>query len=212
MHRLQTDYIDLYQSHEDDATTPLEETLGAYAQLIKEGKVRAIGASNYSAERLAEALQVSREHGLPAISACSRNTISANAPATKTDLEPLFLKEGIGVIPYFALASGFLTGKYRSEADLGKSPRGAGGEEISGRARISHPGRARRSRRGASFDARKSRARLADGPARHHRAHRQRHQRRAVDRSGGRCEPELDAASIEALNQASEALVQTGAS
>jgi aryl-alcohol dehydrogenase-like predicted oxidoreductase len=126
LRRLQTDHIDLYQSHEDDPSTPLEETLGAYAQLIKEGKVRAIGASNYSAERLAESLRVSRQHGLPSYESLQPKYNLVERAGYESELEPLVLKEGIGVVPYYALASGFLTGKYRSEADLGKSARGAG--------------------------------------------------------------------------------------
>jgi aryl-alcohol dehydrogenase-like predicted oxidoreductase len=126
LRRLQTDYIDLYQSHEDDASTPLEETMGAYAQLIKEGKVRAIGASNYSVERLAEALEVSRAHGFPSYQCLQPKYNLCERAGYESALEPLILKEGIGVVPYYALASGFLTGKYRSEADLGKSVRGGG--------------------------------------------------------------------------------------
>jgi aryl-alcohol dehydrogenase-like predicted oxidoreductase len=126
LRRLQTDYIDLYQSHEDDPSTPLEETLGAYAQLIKQGKVRAIGASNYSAERLAEALKVSSQNGLPSYHCLQPKYNLCERAGYESALEPLALKEGLGVIPYYALASGFLTGKYRSERDLGKSPRGAG--------------------------------------------------------------------------------------
>jgi aryl-alcohol dehydrogenase-like predicted oxidoreductase len=126
LRRLQTDYIDLYQSHEDDASTPLEETLGAYAQLIKEGKVRAIGASNYTAGRLAEALQVSRRLGIPSYECLQPKYNLCERAGYEAELEPLILKEGIGVVPYYALASGFLTGKYRSEADLGKSVRGGG--------------------------------------------------------------------------------------
>ena len=124
LQRLQTDYIDLYQSHIDDATVPLEETLAAYDQLIKQGKVRAIGASNYRAERLAEALDVSKQHGLPRYECLQPHYNLYERAAYEQDLEPLCLKEGIGVIPYFALASGFLTGKYRSESDFGKGPRG----------------------------------------------------------------------------------------
>ena len=126
LRRLQTDYIDLYQSHEDDPSTPLEETLGAYAQLIKEGKVRAIGASNYTAERLAEALRVGTQHGLPAYQCLQPKYNLCERTGYESALEPLILKEGLGVIPYYALASGFLTGKYRSDSDLGKSVRGAG--------------------------------------------------------------------------------------
>jgi aryl-alcohol dehydrogenase-like predicted oxidoreductase len=122
--RLQTDYIDLYQSHIDDASVPLEETLEAYDQLIKQGKVRAVGASNYTAERLTEALKVSKQHGLPRYECLQPNYNLYDRAGYEKDLEPVCSKEGIGVIPYFALASGFLTGKYRSEADLAKGPRG----------------------------------------------------------------------------------------
>jgi aryl-alcohol dehydrogenase-like predicted oxidoreductase len=124
LQRLQTDYIDLYQSHIDDAITPLEETLGAYDQLIKQGKVRAIGASNYSAERLTEALKVSKQNGLPRYESLQPHYNLYERAGYEKELEPVCLKEGIGVIPYFALASGFLTGKYRSENDLAKGPRG----------------------------------------------------------------------------------------
>src|SRR6202453_1847723 len=124
LQRLQTDYIDLYQSHVDDPSVPLEETLGAYDQLIQQGKVRAIGASNYSAERLAEALKVSKQHGLPRYECLQPHYNLYERAGYEKELEPVCLKEGIGVIPYFALASGFLTGKYRSENDLAKGPRG----------------------------------------------------------------------------------------
>src|SRR5271166_1876857 len=124
LQRLQTDYIDLYQSHKDDPDTPLEETLEAYAQLIKQGKVRAIGASNYSGARLTEALSVSRQHGLPRYQCLQPHYNLYERAGYEKDLEPVCLAEGIGVIPYFALASGFLTGKYRSENDLAKGPRG----------------------------------------------------------------------------------------
>jgi len=124
LQRLQTDYIDLYQSHIDDLAIPLEETLGAYDQLIKQGKVRAIGASNYSAERLAVALKASKEHGLPRYQCLQPHYNLYERAGYERELEPLCVKEGIGVIPYFALASGFLTGKYRSENDLSKGPRG----------------------------------------------------------------------------------------
>jgi aryl-alcohol dehydrogenase-like predicted oxidoreductase len=124
--RLQTDYIDLYQSHQDDAATPLEETLGAYAELIKQGKVRAIGASNYTAERLAAALEASEQHGYPRYESLQPHYNLYERSGFEAALEPLCLAKGIGVIPYFSLASGFLTGKYRSESDLAKSPRGQG--------------------------------------------------------------------------------------
>jgi aryl-alcohol dehydrogenase-like predicted oxidoreductase len=126
LRRLRTDRIDLYQSHTDDATVPLAETLGAYDALIRAGKVRAIGASNYSAARLAEALEVSRANGLPAYATLQPQYNLYDREGFEKDLEPLCLREGIAVINYYALASGFLTGKYRSAADVGKSPRGGG--------------------------------------------------------------------------------------
>jgi aryl-alcohol dehydrogenase-like predicted oxidoreductase len=126
LRRLQTDHIDLYQSHEDDASTPLEETMGAFAELIKQGKVRAIGASNYTADRLAEALKVSRQNSFPAYQSLQPKYNLYERAEYEAGLEPLILKEGIGVIPYYGLASGFLTGKYRSESDAHKSARGAG--------------------------------------------------------------------------------------
>jgi aryl-alcohol dehydrogenase-like predicted oxidoreductase len=124
--RLQTDYIDLYQSHTDDAAVPFEETLGAYAELMKQGKVRAIGASNYNATRLAEAIAVSKKAGLPRYESLQPKYSLVERAGYEAELEPLCLKENIGVINYFPLAAGFLTGKYRSEADLSKSPRGQG--------------------------------------------------------------------------------------
>jgi aryl-alcohol dehydrogenase-like predicted oxidoreductase len=124
--RLQTDHIDLYQSHDDDAGTPLEETLAAFGELIKEGKVRAIGASNFSAPRLAEALAVSRRLGLPRYECLQPLYNLVDRAPYEAELEPLCRAEGLGVINFFGLARGFLTGKYRSEADLGKSLRGGG--------------------------------------------------------------------------------------
>lgn len=125
LQRLQVDAIDLYQAHKDDEDTPLEETLGAFAELVRAGKVRAIGASNYSAARLAEALRISREQGLPRFESLQPNYNLYDRADYEPDLEALCRREGLGVIPYFSLAAGFLTGKYRSEADLTKSPRGA---------------------------------------------------------------------------------------
>jgi aryl-alcohol dehydrogenase-like predicted oxidoreductase len=123
LQRLQTDYIDLYQSHADDPETPLEETLEAYAQLINEGKVRAIGASNYTADRLAQALQVSESQGYPAYQSLQPLYNLYDRADYERALEPLCRKKGLGVICYFSLASGFLTGKYRSEGDMAKSAR-----------------------------------------------------------------------------------------
>jgi aryl-alcohol dehydrogenase-like predicted oxidoreductase len=129
LRRLQTDYIDLYQSHTDDKETPLEETLEAYDQLIKQGKVRAIGASNYNGERLEEALKISEEKGLPRYESLQPHYNLYDRSDYEQNIEPTVLKHNIGVIPYFSLASGFLTGKYRSEEDLSKSARGGGNKK-----------------------------------------------------------------------------------
>ncbi len=122
--RLQTDYIDLYQSHTDDAETPLAETLEAYSQLVNQGKVRAIGASNYKADRLKEALQTSQQHGFPQYQSLQPNYNLYDRADYESGPEAVCVENGLGVIPYFSLASGFLTGKYRSEADLATSKRG----------------------------------------------------------------------------------------
>src|SRR5581483_5230755 len=122
--RLQTDYIDLYQSHRDDLDTPQEETLGAYAKLIEVGKVRAIGASNFTAALLKEALDISVANELPRYECLQPLYNLYHRKEYEAELEPLCRSEQLGVIGYFALASGFLTGKYRSEADLTKSARG----------------------------------------------------------------------------------------
>jgi aryl-alcohol dehydrogenase-like predicted oxidoreductase len=119
--RLQTDRIDLYQAHEDDASVPLEQTLDAFARLIDAGKVRVIGASNYSADRLTEALKVSREHSLPRYETLQPLYNLVDRADYENELEPLIRRENIGVIGYYSLASGFLSGKYRSENDLAKS-------------------------------------------------------------------------------------------
>jgi aryl-alcohol dehydrogenase-like predicted oxidoreductase len=122
--RLQTDYIDLYQSHTDDKSAPFEETLGAYSQLIEQGKVRVIGASNHEAPRLAEALKTSAAKKLPRYESLQPLYNLSDRAGFEKELEPLCLKEKVGVIPYYALAAGFLTGKYRTAADLGNSARG----------------------------------------------------------------------------------------
>lgn len=122
--RLQTDYIDLYQSHDDDRDTPLTETLAAFDALIKAGKVRAIGASNYQADRLEEALKVSEQNGLARYETLQPEYNLYARAGYETALEGVAQRHGLGVINFFALASGFLSGKYRSEQDMGKSPRG----------------------------------------------------------------------------------------
>jgi aryl-alcohol dehydrogenase-like predicted oxidoreductase len=127
--KLQTDYIDLYQSHRDDPATPIDETLEAYAQLVQQGKVRVIGCSNFTAERTRESLAASRKHGWPRYESLQPNYNLYEREAYETTLEPLALQEKLGVIPYYSLAAGFLTGKYRSEDDLKKSQRGKGVEK-----------------------------------------------------------------------------------
>ena len=122
--RLQTDYIDLYQSHDDDPDTPFEETLDAYDQLIRQGKVRAIGASNFSAQRLEEALAVSEQSGCPRYECLQPLYNLYDRVDYEKELEPLCREKGLGVISFFSLGSGFLTGKYRSEDDLSKRARG----------------------------------------------------------------------------------------
>jgi aryl-alcohol dehydrogenase-like predicted oxidoreductase len=121
LRRLGIDRIDLYYAHEDDATVPLEETLGAFARLVEAGKVRAIGASQYTAPRLAQALGISTTLGLPRYEVIQNEYNLVARTEYEGGLEALARREHLGVVPYYGLASGFLTGKYRSEADLGKS-------------------------------------------------------------------------------------------
>lgn len=125
LERLQTDVIDLYQSHDDDAATPLEETMGAFADLITAGKVRAIGASNYTAPRLVAALDTSARLGLPRYESLQPLFNLIDRAPYEDALESVCVEHGIGVINFYGLAAGFLTGKYRSEADVAKSARGA---------------------------------------------------------------------------------------
>lgn len=124
--RLRTDYIDLYQTHWDDSSTPIEETLEAYAQLKKEGKIRHIGASNLTADRLKESLNIAFETGLPAYETFQPHYNLYKRAAFEDGLEPICLGNNLGVLSYYSLASGFLTGKYRTKADAEKSPRGGG--------------------------------------------------------------------------------------
>jgi aryl-alcohol dehydrogenase-like predicted oxidoreductase len=123
--RLQTDYIDLYQSHRDDPDTPIEETLSAYEMLIKEGKVREIGASAFSAARLGEALRLSSVHGLPRYQCLQPLYNLVERRGFEGEVEALCLRQELGVIPYYSLASGFLTGKYRAVADANGRARGS---------------------------------------------------------------------------------------
>jgi aryl-alcohol dehydrogenase-like predicted oxidoreductase len=125
LRRLKTDHIDLYQSHQDDPVVPIQETLGAYEQLIKEGKVRAIGASNFAAKRLSRSLAISEEKGLPRYESLQPLYNLYDRAEFERTLAPLCREQGIGVISYYGLASGFLTGKYRSAEDLSKSVRGS---------------------------------------------------------------------------------------
>ena len=124
--RLQTDYIDLYQAHYDDPSVSPQETIDAFSDLVKQGKVRVIGASNFSEERLAESISISKKNGCTAYQTFQPLYNLYERQPFETDLQPLCVREGIAVIPYFSLASGFLTGKYRTENDLGKSARGQG--------------------------------------------------------------------------------------
>ena len=125
LRRLQIDVIDLYQSHWDDDTTPVGETMEVFAGLIKEGKVRAIGASNLSAQRLQQSINYSKQHGLPTYQSLQPEYNLYNRQTFEEQYEPICKAENLGVINYYALASGFLSGKYRTPADAAKSSRGA---------------------------------------------------------------------------------------
>ena len=125
LRRLQTDYIDVYFSHDDDSQTPLAETLGAYQKLIEAGKVRVIGASNYSGARIEAALAVSRQRGLPEYQLLQPEYNLYDRADYERDIEPVALANQLGVVVYYSLASGFLSGKYRSQADLAGKARGS---------------------------------------------------------------------------------------
>ena len=124
--RLQTDYIDVYQSHYDDLSTPVAETIDAYAELIRQGKIRTFGASNFSAERLTEALLYSEQNALPRYQTFQPEYNLYDREVFEREYQAICVKHGLGVISYSSLASGFLSGKYRSENDLTKSARGGG--------------------------------------------------------------------------------------
>ncbi len=123
--RLQTDHIELYQSHKDDEATPLQETLEAYQQLIQQGKVRLIGASNYKGDRLTQAIELARKHNLPVYQTLQPEYNLYDRQTYEQDLAPVAKKFNLGVIPYFSLASGFLTGKYKTLADTKGKNRGS---------------------------------------------------------------------------------------
>ena len=126
LRRLQTDYIDLYQSHWPDDQTPEEETLGAYDKLVKAGKVRVIGASNYDEKLLANSLAISAQKNLPRYQTLQNEFNLYARKSYEGPVQNLVVGEGLSALTYFSLASGFLTGKYRSKADLSKSQRGGG--------------------------------------------------------------------------------------
>jgi len=123
LRRLQTDYIDLYQSHRDDESTPQAETLGVYAELIREGKVRAIGCSNFTPERLESSQEVSRKENLPRYETVQPEYNLYDRAGYESRLQGICVKQGLGVIPYFSLASGFLSGKYHSAEEAASRPR-----------------------------------------------------------------------------------------
>ena len=125
LERLQTDYIDLYQSHVDDQGVPLDETLEAYAELIRQGKVRAIGASNYSGARLREAIELAKREGLPVYQTLQPEYNLYDREKFETDQQPVCEELKVDVVPYFSLASGFLTGKYKTKADAEGKNRGS---------------------------------------------------------------------------------------
>jgi aryl-alcohol dehydrogenase-like predicted oxidoreductase len=124
LRRLHVERVDLYQAHKDDEATPLEETLEAFARLVEAGKVRAIGASNYGATRLAQALDTSRRLGVPRYESLQPLYNLYDRAAFERELQPLCVKEGLGVFSFYALAAGFLSGKYRKPEDAARSARG----------------------------------------------------------------------------------------
>ena len=129
LRRLGTDYIDLYYAHADDESTPLEETLKAFDKLVKAGKVRAIGASNYSAARLNEALDISEANGWTSYSVLQPEYNLLERDSFEGDLQNVCVSRNVAALPYYALASGFLTGKYRSDEDLAGKARGGSVEK-----------------------------------------------------------------------------------
>ena len=185
LRRLQTDTIDLYLSHRPDPHTPYEETLAAFEKLLRAGKIRAVGASNLDAGQLAESLAVAKAHNLPRYDVLQPEYNLYDRASFDGDLRDLTMREGIGVITYFSLAKGFLSGKYRATDDLGKSPR-RGHRQIPRRAGHAHPGRAGPGGGGPGRQAGRSGAGLAHGPSGRDRADCQRHQPQPTGQPGGR--------------------------
>ena len=126
LQRLGTDYIDLYYTHFDDNKTPVEETLSAYDEIVKAGKVRYIAASNVSPERLIESFEVAEKNNFPKYVALQPHYNLVEREKFETEYAPLVEKFGLSVFPYWSLAAGFLTGKYRTEADFENTTRGGG--------------------------------------------------------------------------------------
>ena len=190
LRRIQVETIDLYQSHLFDPEVPLEETLGAYQRLIEQGKVRAIGASNHDAGQLRQALDVSAANGLPRYATLQPEYNLYDRSGYEGALRDLAIEENLGVITYYSLASGFLSGKYRSAADLGKSPRGEDiGKYLDARGQrilAALDG----GRRQASGDAGGGRPGLAHRHARSHRADRQRDQAQPAGQPGQGGQPD----------------------
>ena len=175
LRRLQTDAIDLYLAHWPDMATPLEETLGAFQRLIEKGKIRWCGGSNLNVALLEGALAAAKARGGPRYEVLQPEYNLADRREFENGLADLCLREEIGVITYFSLAKGFLSGKYRHEAHLAQSAARRRGQALSQSARLSHSRRARQSRSAAQGEARRSRARLGHGEAGRHRPDRQRH-------------------------------------
>jgi aryl-alcohol dehydrogenase-like predicted oxidoreductase len=180
--RLQTDRIDLYQTHKDDPETPVDETLEALDRLVKAGKVRAIGASQYGPDRLVESLAASERMGLATYQTLQPEFNLYDRHAFERDLQPVAEKHELAVIPFFGIAKGFLSGKYRKLADI-EGRRAKGPQEVlRGRPRHAHPRRARPGRGSRRRLAGAGRARVEHGAADDRGADRE----RDLDRTAGR--------------------------
>ena len=183
LRRLQTDYIDLYQSHRDDETVPLEDTLGAYQKLIDQGKVRYIGASNYTGARLREAMETSARTGLVAYSTLQPHYNLVERAGYESDLAPVVAEYGLAVVPYFSLAAGFLTGKYRTPGRRGAQAARHRCRKVPQRARAACYRCAGRRGRSPQFQYGRGRSGLVTRQAGDY-ADSQCHQRRTVERTG----------------------------